>query len=101
MKTIYIGNLPFSTTEDTVRELFSEQGEVHSVKLIVDRKTKRSRGFGYVEMDDEPAANAIEAIAARTAALTGRGRKVWVSVMVWAPRYYLFVCNIVLVHSLR
>ena len=62
MKTIYIGNLPFSTTEDTVRELFSEHGGVHSMKLIVDRKTKRSRGFGYVEMDDEPAANAIEAL---------------------------------------
>ncbi len=62
MKTIYIGNLPFSASEDTVHELFSEHGGVHCVRLITDRKTKRSRGFGYVEMEDEPAAKAIEAL---------------------------------------
>ena len=62
VKIIYIGNLPFSINEDTVRELFSEHGEVHAVKLVKDRKTKRSRGFGYVEMDDDNAAKAIDAL---------------------------------------
>lgn len=62
MKTIYIGNLPFSTTEDEVRDLFAEYGLVHSVKLVMDRRSKRSRGFGYAEMDDEQADAAIEAL---------------------------------------
>jgi len=60
-KKIYVGNLPFSATEDSIRELFSQHGEVHSVVIVTDRETGRSRGFGFVEMD---AANAAEAIAA-------------------------------------
>lgn len=52
MKSIYVGNLPFTATEDEVRSLFSEFGEVSSVKLINDRETGRPRGFGFVEMDD-------------------------------------------------
>lgn len=47
---IYVGNLPFDATEDQVRELFAEHGEVDSVKLINDRETGRPRGFGFVEM---------------------------------------------------
>lgn len=59
MKKIYVGNLPFSATEDDLRALFSEYGEVSSVALINDRETGRPRGFGFVEMD-----GADEAIAA-------------------------------------
>ena len=47
---IYVGNLPFSTTEDEVRSLFSAYGEVEKVNLITDRETGRLRGFGFVEM---------------------------------------------------
>ncbi len=59
-KKIYIGNLPFSASDDEVRELFSEFGTVESVALITDRDTGRPRGFGFVEMSD----GADEAIAA-------------------------------------
>lgn len=61
-KRIYIGNLPFSATEDEVRELFAKHGEVVSVNLIMDRETGRIRGFGFVEMDDADAAAAISAL---------------------------------------
>ncbi len=61
-KSIYVGNLPWSATEDQVRELFQTYGEVLSVKLISDRDTGRARGFGFVEMEDEPATAAIEAL---------------------------------------
>ena len=50
MTTIYVGNLPFSATEDEVRQLFEKHGKVESVKLINDRETGRPRGFGFVEM---------------------------------------------------
>ena len=59
---IYVGNLPFSATEDEVRELFGAHGSVESVALITDRETGRSRGFGFVEMDDDAARAAIEAL---------------------------------------
>ncbi len=49
-KRIYVGNLPFSATEDEIRTMFSEYGEVESVNLISDRETGRPRGFGFVEM---------------------------------------------------
>jgi RNA recognition motif-containing protein len=51
MKKIYVGNLPFSATEDQVRDLFSQHGTVGSVSLITDRETGRPRGFGFVEID--------------------------------------------------
>ncbi len=59
-KNIYVGNLPWSATEDEIRNAFSEFGEVTSVKLIEDRETGRPRGFGFVEMDDAGALEAIE-----------------------------------------
>lgn len=59
-KRIYVGNLPFSATEESVSELFAQFGTVESVKLITDRETGRPRGFGFVEMSD----GATEAIAA-------------------------------------
>ena len=62
VKTIYVGNLPFTASEAEVSELFGQHGTVHSVKLITDRETGRSRGFGFVEMDLESANAAIEAL---------------------------------------
>lgn len=62
VKKIYVGNLPFKATEDEVRDLFSPHGSVHSVALISDRETGRPRGFGFVEMDDEEAGVAIQAL---------------------------------------
>ena len=53
MKKIYVGNLPFSATEDDVKELFGQHGAVHSVALINDRETGRPRGFGFIEVDDD------------------------------------------------
>ncbi len=57
-KRIYVGNLPFSATDDEVRELFEAHGSVNSVSLITDRETGRPRGFGFVEMEDDEAAEA-------------------------------------------
>ncbi|MCP4546276.1 MAG: RNA-binding protein [bacterium] len=62
MKKIYVGNLPFSATEDEVRDLFGQHGTVHSVALITDRETGRPRGFGFVEVDDDALEPAISAL---------------------------------------
>jgi RNA recognition motif-containing protein len=62
VKTIYVGNLPFNSTSNEVSDLFSTYGTVHSVNLINDRETGRPRGFGFVEMDDDPALAAIDAL---------------------------------------
>jgi cold-inducible RNA-binding protein len=55
---IYVGNLSFNTTEDTLRTLFAEFGEVESINLITDRNTGRPRGFAFVEMATQQAAQA-------------------------------------------
>ncbi len=60
-KRIYVGNLPFSATEDEVRDLFQDFGSVDSVKLITDRESGRPRGFGFVDMGDG-ADEAIDAL---------------------------------------
>lgn len=62
MKKMYVGNLPFSATDEEVTALFSQHGTVHSVALINDRETGRPRGFGFVEMDDDAAQAAIQAL---------------------------------------
>ena len=62
MKSIYVGNLPFSATETEVHDLFSAHGTVESVRLMTDRETGRPRGFGFVEMADGDAARAIQAL---------------------------------------
>jgi RNA recognition motif-containing protein len=62
MKTIYVGNLPFSSTQTEISDLFGRFGTVHSVNLISDRETGRPRGFGFVEMDPDQALAAIEAL---------------------------------------
>jgi RNA recognition motif-containing protein len=59
---IYVGNLPFSATEDSVRALFSKHGTVEKVSLITDRETGRPRGFGFVEMSSADASRAIQAL---------------------------------------
>jgi len=59
---IYVGNLPFSASEDQVRQMFEAYGQVNSVKLINDRETGRPRGFGFVEMEDAGAQEAIQAL---------------------------------------
>lgn len=51
-KNLYVGNLPFSTTEEDLRAAFSVHGTVTSTQIIKDRETGRSRGFGFVEMSD-------------------------------------------------
>ena len=58
---IYVANISFKATEDELRELFEEHGDVSSVKIILDKETNRSRGFGFVEMpDDSSAKQAID-----------------------------------------
>ena len=57
---LYVGNLPFSATDDSLRELFAQAGQVESAKIITDRDTGRSKGFGFVEMStDKEASDAI------------------------------------------
>ena len=60
-KKLYVGNLAFATTSDDLRDAFSEYGTVSSATVITDRETGRSRGFGFVEMEDG-AEQAIEAM---------------------------------------
>ncbi|HSM55199.1 MAG TPA: RNA-binding protein [Candidatus Sulfomarinibacteraceae bacterium] len=62
VKRIYVGNLPYDVTEDDVRDLFAEYGDVQSVTMINDRDTGRFRGFSFVEMDDAEASDAIRAL---------------------------------------
>ena len=60
---IYVGNLPYSTTDDDLRGLFAAHGEVASARVVIDRMTGRSKGFGFVEMADRAQAQkAIEAL---------------------------------------
>jgi RNA recognition motif-containing protein len=61
-RKIYVGNLPFQSTEDDIRELFAEFGPVQTVKVIRDRETGRSRGFGFIEMEEAAAQSAIQAL---------------------------------------
>jgi RNA recognition motif-containing protein len=74
MTSIYVGNLPFSATEDDVRNLFESHGAVNSVKLITDRETGRPRGFGFVEMDEASAHRAISALNGTS--LSGRALRI-------------------------
>ena len=62
MTKLYVGNLPFTATEDSVRALFTTHGSVDKVSLINDRDTGRPRGFGFVEMSNADAARAMQAL---------------------------------------
>tara|TARA_B100001250_G_scaffold190186_1_gene163333 strand:- start:2992 stop:3237 length:246 start_codon:yes stop_codon:yes gene_type:complete len=71
---IYVGNLPWSVDDKELEELFSEYGDVESAKVIKYKDSNRSKGFGFVEMDDQSAAKAIEALEGHE--LEGRPLKV-------------------------
>ena len=72
---IYVGNLPYSLTEDDLKAAFSEFGEVSSTNIIMDKMSGQSKGFGFVEMpDDSEADQAIKAL--NESALNGRNIKV-------------------------
>ncbi len=57
--SIFVGNLPWATTEDDLRNLFSPYGEVQRARVVTDRETGRSRGFAFVDMNEEDAQKAI------------------------------------------
>lgn len=59
--TLYVGNLPWATTEDDLRQLFAPHASVVSTRIITDRETGRSRGFGFVEVDNAEVARILEA----------------------------------------
>jgi RNA recognition motif-containing protein len=71
---LYVGNLPFTATDESVRELFSKHGTVEKVSLISDRDTGRPRGFGFVEMSNADASRAMQAL--NGADMDGRALKV-------------------------
>lgn len=73
MTNLYVGNLPWSATETQLKDLFSQHGEVNSVNIIQDRETGRSRGFGFVEME-QGADEAVESLNGQE--LDGRNIKV-------------------------
>ena len=63
---IYVANIPWKASEDQLKELFAQYGEVTSAKIIMDKVTQRSRGFGFVEMgDDNSGRNAINELNGR------------------------------------
>ena len=57
MKNIYVGNLPYRATNEDLEGLFAQYGDVTSARVITDRETHRSKGFGFVEMSDPEAAD--------------------------------------------
>jgi RNA recognition motif-containing protein len=62
MTKLYVGNLPFTATEETVRNLFAPHGAVEKLSLINDRDTGQPRGFGFVEMSNADASRAMQAL---------------------------------------
>jgi cold-inducible RNA-binding protein len=76
MKNLYVGNLPFGTTETDLRDAFSVYGQVDTVNIVIDRETGRARGFAFVEMGDSDGAE--KAIAALNGADLG-GRSIQVN----------------------
>lgn len=66
MKNLFVGNLPYGTTEDALRDLFNPFGEVQQVRIMTDRDTGKSRGFAFVEMaQDDAAAKAIDSLSGK------------------------------------
>ena len=60
--TLYVGNLPWGTTDDSLADAFRLHGSVISSRIITDKETGRSRGFGFVEVADDDAANMVSAM---------------------------------------
>jgi RNA recognition motif-containing protein len=71
---LFIGNLPFSATEQSVRALFEPHGAIQSLALITDRETGHPRGFGFIEMSNADASNAMQALNGKD--FEGRALKV-------------------------
>jgi len=74
MSKLYVGNLPFSATEEAVRTLFAQHGTVDSVAMIMDRDTGQPRGFAFVEMPNSDAARAMQSLNGQD--MGGRALKV-------------------------
>ena len=74
MTKLYVGNLPFTVTEEAVRNLFAPHGTVEKISLINDRETGRPRGFGFVEMSKSDASRAMQALNGQD--LEGRALKI-------------------------
>jgi cold-inducible RNA-binding protein len=74
MAKIYVGNLPFTTTDAELRSLFSQHGTVESVSLVTDRDTGQPRGFAFVQMSEADAAQAIQGLNGKD--LGGRALRV-------------------------
>ena len=74
MTKLYVGNLPFTVTEEAVRNLFAPHGTVEKISLINDRDTGRPRGFGFVEMSDSDASRALQALNGQD--MDGRALKI-------------------------
>ncbi|MEW6080205.1 MAG: RNA-binding protein [Bacillota bacterium] len=73
-KTLYVGNLPWNTSEEDLAQTFAPHCEVVSCRIITDRETGRSRGFGFVEVNDEEAKKAVDLMDGQL--LAGRPLKV-------------------------
>ena len=83
-KKLYVGNLPFSATEDSLKQAFSKFGTVETVAIVTDRDTGQSRGFGFVELSSDQ--EATEAVGKMNSAeMDGRMLKVSIA-MAKAPR---------------
>jgi len=80
---IYVGNLPWSMGDTDLEDLFAKHGVVRSATVVMDRETGRSRGFGFVEMNDESARSAIEALNEKEV----RSRRLRVSKAKERPQY--------------
>lgn len=74
MTKLFVGNLPFSATEQSVRALFEPHGTIDSIALINDRETGRPRGFGFIEMSNSDASKAMQALNGKD--FEGRALKV-------------------------
>lgn len=78
-KKLFVGNLPYTTTNEELGEFFAQYGEVLSAAVIMDRATGRSKGFGFVELTNDPEADTVIAKAETPTGLELDGRKLTVS----------------------